>query len=200
MRTVSHQAASPARAGALSAELDLQTALVDPNAPGGMRHGLNNYTDWFAGDPDMGGTYAGYDGMGPPWNDERVHGYRFQIHALDVESLGLSGAFTGPDVVEAMKGQRIFGHVTLDKSERSELGVAARPVALRDHNSFAVILGVFHNAGYDQTVTLAQVFWLKDTVRKFHVVATRPLTIQEHFNDFIALRIVEAEIELKQAE
>ena len=39
---------------------------------------------------------------------------------------------------------------------------AAKPVALRDHNSYSVILGVFHNAGYDQTVTLAQVFWMKD--------------------------------------
>jgi uncharacterized protein YPO0396 len=35
-------------------------------------------------------------------------------------------------------------------------------VALRGPNSYSVILGVFHNAGYDQTVTLAQVFWLKD--------------------------------------
>ena len=37
-----------------------------------------------------------------------------------------------------------------------------RPVALRGPNSHSVILAVFHNAGYDQTVTLAQVFWLKD--------------------------------------
>lgn len=74
-----------------------------PTPDGGLQ-GVNNFTDWFAGDPDMGGTYAGYDGMAPPWNDERMHAYRFQIHALDVESLGLTGAFTGPDVVEAMKG------------------------------------------------------------------------------------------------
>ena len=38
----------------------------------------------------------------------------------------------------------------------------AKPVSLRDHNSYSVILGVFHNAGYDQTVTLAQVFWMKE--------------------------------------
>jgi Raf kinase inhibitor-like YbhB/YbcL family protein len=67
--------------------------------------GVNDYTSWFAGDPDMGGSYCGYDGMGPPWNDERMHGYRFRVYALDVPSLGLSGAFAGPDVFGAMKGR-----------------------------------------------------------------------------------------------
>ncbi len=28
-----------------------------PAAPGGMRHGLNDYTKWFAGDKNMGGDY-----------------------------------------------------------------------------------------------------------------------------------------------
>jgi uncharacterized protein YPO0396 len=39
-----------------------------------------------------------------------------------------------------------------------------------------VILGVFHNAGYDQTVTLAQVFWIKDAQgqpARFFVAAER---------------------------
>ena len=81
------------------------------------------------------------------------------------------------------------------KSERSEVGVAARPVALRDHNSFAVILGVFHNAGYDQTVTLAQVFWIKDAQAqpaRFFVGAERDLAISRDFagfgSDIAALR------------
>lgn len=76
---------------------------VGPSASGGLQ-GVNNYTDWFAGNDDMGGTYAGYDGCGPPWNDERLHGYRFKLYALDVASLGLSGAFTGPDVEAAFAG------------------------------------------------------------------------------------------------
>ncbi len=76
---------------------------VGPSPDGGLQ-GANDYTNWFAGDPDMGGTYGGYDGCGPPWNDERLHGYRFQVYALDVPSLGLSGAFTGPDAVAAMEG------------------------------------------------------------------------------------------------
>ena len=73
------------------------------------------------------------------------------------------------------------------KSERSELGGAAKPVALRDNNSFSVILGVFHNAGYDQTVTLAQVFWIKDAQAqpaRFFIGAERDLTISRDFSGF----------------
>ena len=66
--------------------------------------GLNNYTDWFAGDPDMEGEYGGYDGPCPPWNDERVHHYHFTLYALDVASLGLSGRFGGPEVLRAIEG------------------------------------------------------------------------------------------------
>lgn len=39
--------------------------------------GKNDYTGWFAGDPDMAGTYGGYDGPCPPWNDSIVHHYHF---------------------------------------------------------------------------------------------------------------------------
>ena len=34
--------------------------------------GANSYTEAIAGDPEMGGTYGGYDGPFPPWNDERA--------------------------------------------------------------------------------------------------------------------------------
>lgn len=73
-------------------------------APGGGLQGLNDYTDWFAGDPELEGQWAGYDGPFPPWNDERIHAYRFVVYALDVPTLGLAGAFTGPDVRRAMEG------------------------------------------------------------------------------------------------
>ncbi|WP_169567637.1 YbhB/YbcL family Raf kinase inhibitor-like protein [Sneathiella limimaris] len=66
--------------------------------------GVNNYTDWFAGDADMGGTYGGYDGPCPPWNDSIVHHYHFTVYALDVETLGLSGNFGGPEALAAMEG------------------------------------------------------------------------------------------------
>ena len=74
-----------------------------PTPDGGVQ-GINDYTSWFAGDPDMGGDYGGFDGPCPPWNDERVHAYRFVVYALDVESLGLSGSFTGGQLREAIAG------------------------------------------------------------------------------------------------
>ena len=66
--------------------------------------GINDYTGWFAGDPEMSGNYGGYDGPCPPWNDELVHLYHFTIYALDVASLGLAGAFGGQEALKAMEG------------------------------------------------------------------------------------------------
>ncbi|SHM13542.1 ATP-binding protein [Vreelandella subglaciescola] len=81
------------------------------------------------------------------------------------------------------------------KSERSDSGHNARPVALRDHNSYSVLLAVFGNEGYDQQVTLAQVFWHKDKhgqPDRFYLVAEDALTIREHLahfnNDLTTLR------------
>jgi Raf kinase inhibitor-like YbhB/YbcL family protein len=75
-----------------------------PQAAQGTRQGVNNYTDWFAGDNDMRGDYFGYDGPCPPWNDEIVHRYVFTVFALDVDRLALDGSFGGPEVRAAMKG------------------------------------------------------------------------------------------------
>ena len=58
-----------------------------PQAAHGARQGVNNYTDWFAGDNDMRGDYHGYDGPCPPWNDEIIHHYVFTVYALDIENL-----------------------------------------------------------------------------------------------------------------
>ncbi len=69
----------------------------------GLR-GINTFTDFLAADPDMGGTYGGYDGPCPPWNDELTHRYRFTVYALDVDSLPLSGEFTGDEALAAMEG------------------------------------------------------------------------------------------------
>jgi uncharacterized protein YPO0396 len=78
----------------------------------------------------------------------------------------------------------VLGHY---KSERAEAGYSARPVPLRDHNSYSVILGRFRNEGFDQDVTLAQVFWLRELQgqpARFFVVADTPLSITEHFTKF----------------
>lgn len=75
-----------------------------PEAPQGMRHGINDYTAWFAGDSDMEGDYYGYDGPCPPWNDELMHRYIFTVFALDLPQLEIEGPITGQKVHDAMAG------------------------------------------------------------------------------------------------
>lgn len=90
----------------------------------------------------------------------------------------------GADVKERTLRSYVLGHY---KSERNETSGAAKPVPLRDHNSYSVILGRFHNAGYDQTVTLAQVFWMKDAhgqPARLFVGAERALSIAADFANF----------------
>ena len=72
------------------------------------------------------------------------------------------------------------------KSERDDTSTSARPVALRDTNSYSVILGHFRNTGFDADVTLAQVFWItgQGQPERFYVIADRALTLAEHFADF----------------
>ncbi len=73
------------------------------------------------------------------------------------------------------------------KSERAQEGTSAKPVALRDVDTYAVILGSFYNEGFDQRVTLAQVFYFKDPQgqpARFYVVARKDLAIEEDFADF----------------
>jgi uncharacterized protein YPO0396 len=90
----------------------------------------------------------------------------------------------GADARERSLRSYVLGHY---KSERNEVSGNAKPVALRDASHYAVILGVFHNAGFDKTVTLAQVFWIKDAVgqpERFYVVAEKPLSIATDFAHF----------------
>jgi uncharacterized protein YPO0396 len=90
----------------------------------------------------------------------------------------------GADARERSLRSYVLGHY---KSERNEASGNAKPVALRDASNYAVILGVFHNAGFDKTVTLAQVFWIKDAVgqpERFYAVAEKPLSIATDFAHF----------------
>lgn len=75
-----------------------------PLALDGTRQGLNDYTQWFAGDHDMNGDYFGYDGPCPPWNDALIHRYIFTVYALDIHEVDVQGRFTGPDVLKAIEG------------------------------------------------------------------------------------------------
>jgi uncharacterized protein YPO0396 len=90
----------------------------------------------------------------------------------------------GAEARERTLRSYVLGHY---KAARSELGGSGRPVALRGPNSYSVILAVFHNAGYNQTVTLAQVFWLKDPQGqplRLYALAERPLSIAADFAEF----------------
>jgi uncharacterized protein YPO0396 len=90
----------------------------------------------------------------------------------------------GADARERSLRSYVMGHY---KSERNETSGNAKPVALRDASHYTVILGVFHNAGFDQTVTLAQVFWMKDTFgqpERFYAVADKALSLTADFSDF----------------
>lgn len=75
-----------------------------PQTLHGARHGLNDYTGWFASDEAMRGQYHGWDGPFPPFNDARLHHYVFTLYALDIERLPVEGSFTAAQVREAMRG------------------------------------------------------------------------------------------------
>lgn len=96
-----------------------------PAGPAGSRQGLNDYTGFMAGNPDMAGQYFGYDGPCPPWNDERLHHYVFSVYALDVVSLDLPAEFTGQDTQAAMEGH-IIGRASLTGTYTLNPSVAKR--------------------------------------------------------------------------
>jgi Raf kinase inhibitor-like YbhB/YbcL family protein len=82
-----------------------------PQARGSIRHGLNDYTGWFAGNAEMAGSYFGYDGPFPPWNDSLVHHYVFTLYAVAIARLPLEGHFTGQQVREKLAG-RVLAEAT----------------------------------------------------------------------------------------
>ncbi len=97
----------PASMNSIDEGVDCNGITPKGKSPGKQSYGvtgINNYTDWFAGDEEMGGDYGGYDGPCPPWNDSIVHHYHFTVYALDTESLNLNGNFGGGDALAAMEG------------------------------------------------------------------------------------------------
>jgi uncharacterized protein YPO0396 len=90
----------------------------------------------------------------------------------------------GADKKERTLRSYVLGHY---KSERNDATGSAKPVALRDHNSYSVILGVFYNADYEQTVSIAQVFWIKDAQgqpARFYAAAEGSMSIVDDFANF----------------
>jgi uncharacterized protein YPO0396 len=91
----------------------------------------------------------------------------------------------GADTRERDLRSYVLGHY---KSERNEVTGTSRPVGLRDTRHYSVVLGVFANTGFGDTVTIAQVFRARDVNQgqpdRFYVVADTDLGIAEHFTDF----------------
>ncbi|MGC2944622.1 YbhB/YbcL family Raf kinase inhibitor-like protein [Burkholderia ambifaria] len=84
-----------------------------PAAPEGLRHGINDYTGWFASDEQMKGDYYGYDGPCPPWNDTLVHHYVFTVYALATPQLEISGPLTGTNVRAALDTAPVLAKASL---------------------------------------------------------------------------------------
>lgn len=91
----------------------------------------------------------------------------------------------GADARERTLRSYVEGHF---KSERNESTGRSRPIGLRTGGrTYSVIVGVFANDGYDETVTLAQVFQQRDSAGqpyRFFVTAQKALSITTDFADF----------------
>lgn len=82
-----------------------------PAALHNSRQGLNDYTSWSAKDPAMAGSYFGYDGPYPPFNDSIPHRYIFTLYALAVPRLEVAGSFTGQQVLAELADLQSQGKV-----------------------------------------------------------------------------------------
>jgi uncharacterized protein YPO0396 len=91
----------------------------------------------------------------------------------------------GAEAKERTLRSYVEGHY---KSERIEATGRSRAKGLRENRrTYSVILGVFANHGYDETVTLAQVFQQRESTGqpyRFFVTATKELSIATDFADF----------------
>lgn len=91
----------------------------------------------------------------------------------------------GAEAKERTLRSYVEGHY---KSERVEATGRSRAKGLRENRrTYSVILGVFINHGYNETVTLAQVFQQRESTGqpyRFFVTATKELSIATDFADF----------------
>ena len=91
----------------------------------------------------------------------------------------------GADSRERTLRSYVEGHY---KSERIEATGRSRAIGLRvGGRTYSVVLGVFSNDGYDETVTLAQVFQQRENTGqpyRFFVTAPNALSIATDFADF----------------
>jgi len=84
------------------------------------------------------------------------------------------------------------------KSSKDENYSSSKAVSLRDEGSFSVLLGRFENDGYDESVTLAQFFYITNTKEhKFFIVSKGDLSIKKDFFDFKDVKELKKRLKLR---
>ncbi len=83
---------------------------------------------------------------------------------------------------------------------QSEGDHTAQTQYLRDQDSYSVLLAYFRNEAQGRDVTLAQVFWYQDGVKKFYVVSTDELDIASGFSQFTNIRALKERLRSHGAE
>lgn len=73
------------------------------------------------------------------------------------------------------------------KKEKEEITKTAKRIYLRQgDDTYTVIIGNFHNEGYEEDICLAQIFWIgkEGKVDKLLIISAVPLSISKHFSSF----------------
>jgi uncharacterized protein YPO0396 len=85
------------------------------------------------------------------------------------------------------------------KSTQDENFGHSKAVSLRDENSFSVIMGRFENIGFDESVTLAQFFYISQKkVHKFFIASKTDLSIKADFlPKFDDIRVLKKRLKVK---
>jgi len=75
------------------------------------------------------------------------------------------------------------------KSTQDENFNRSKAISLRDESSFSVILGRFENSGFDESLTLAQFFYISNKqIQKFFIISRDSLSIKRDFFNFNDIR------------
>jgi uncharacterized protein YPO0396 len=84
------------------------------------------------------------------------------------------------------KERNIYSYIRGEyKSEKDEVNNTSKSVYLRPENTYTVLLGYFHNGGFNQSTTIAQVFWIKNNKpEKMFIIADSELNIKDDFSNF----------------
>jgi uncharacterized protein YPO0396 len=96
------------------------------------------------------------------------------------------------------KERTLYSYVVGEYKNTVDEGMgSSKAVALRDAKHYSVLLATFENTHNNETVTIAQFFWLTQgsrVVNKLFVVAKRALSIEKHFLGFASIKGLKKEL------